>query len=455
MGLFSNVINIFGRKSTGNTNYIAGQAGAVLLDTTKPQQIYNSVPQLKAVVDMKAQMFSNMLLKIVDNEGVEVVDLELSKLLEYPNVLQSQNSFLKQWKIQEQVFGNQFTYANKPSALSKYPVSLSNISPAYIKPYLTGKIYNQVSIDGIIKHYNYSEYGNNEAIFETKDIMFSKIGALDNNIIGVSPICALALPLSNISSAYKFRNVIMNNKGALGILSSGAKDGMGSLPLKPEEKTRIENSHQDRYGIADGKMKLLITDNPVTWQAMSYPTRDLMLFEEIDTNMLAICDAYGLNANIFSSKNATFENAKQAIIQAYQDTIIPEADSFCQSLTQFLKLQNGMRIVADFSHISILKDDESKAINNFATLTNSVTTLVNSGLITAQNGADILNENSTNEIQSIVDSGVSGKINKLSPLVANKVLTALTVNETRAIAGLANIDGGDVLPTATTNSFVN
>lgn len=390
MSVYTNLMNLLTGKTNGNTNYIAGQAGAVLLDTTKPQEIYNSVPQLKAVVDMKAQMFSNMIMKIVDKDGIEVIDLELSKLLNYPNVLQSQNSFLKQWKTQEQVFGNQFVYANKPSSISKYPVSLSNISPAYVEPYLTGKLYDQVTIDGIIKHYNYSEGGKNKRIFETKDVMFNKIGALDNTIIGVSPISALALPLSNISSAYKFRNVIMNNKGALGILSSGAKDGMGALPLKPEEKTRIENSHQERYGIEDGKMKLLITDNPVTWQAMSYPTRDLMLFEEIDTNMLAICDVYGLKVDLFSTKNSTYENGNNAMIKAYQDTIIPEADSFCQALTQFLKLQNGMQIIADFSHISILKDDESKAINNFSTLTNSVTTLVNSGIITPQNASDIL-----------------------------------------------------------------
>ena len=79
MSVYSNLMNLLTGKTNGNTNYIAGQVGAVLLDTTKPQEIYNSVPQLKAVVDMKAQMFSNMVMKIVDKEGVEVIDLELSK----------------------------------------------------------------------------------------------------------------------------------------------------------------------------------------------------------------------------------------------------------------------------------------------------------------------------------------------------------------------------------------
>jgi hypothetical protein len=45
-------------------------------------------------------------------------------------------------------------------------------------------------------------------------------------------------------------------------------------------------------------------------------------------------------------------------------------------------------------------------------------------------------------------NAVSSALNKMSPLVANKVLTALTVNEIRALAKLQPIENGDTIPTA-------
>jgi hypothetical protein len=38
-------------------------------------------------------------------------------------------------------------------------------------------------------------------------------------------------------------------------------------------------------------------------------------------------------------------------------------------------------------------------------------------------------------------------LNAMSPLVATKVLNTMTVNEVRALASLAPIEGGDELPT--------
>jgi hypothetical protein len=46
-------------------------------------------------------------------------------------------------------------------------------------------------------------------------------------------------------------------------------------------------------------------------------------------------------------------------------------------------------------------------------------------------------------------SKTAGAINSLSPLVATKVLNAMTPNEVRALASLPPIEGGDVIPTET------
>ena len=56
----------------------------------------------------------------------------------------------------------------------------------------------------------------------------------------------------------------------------------------------------------------MITESQVSWQPMSYPTKDLMLFEELNADKIALIDAYGLNVNLFSSeRGTTFSNVCQ------------------------------------------------------------------------------------------------------------------------------------------------
>jgi hypothetical protein len=65
-------------------------------------------------------------------------------------------------------------------------------------------------------------------------------------------------------------------------------------------------------------------------------------------------------------------------------------------------------------------------------------------------GIFTINEYKINEADVIEDGGNSNKVgealNNMSPLLANKVLENLTVNEIRALASLKPVKGGDELP---------
>jgi hypothetical protein len=166
------------------------------------------------------------------------------------------------------------------------------------------------------------------------------------------------------------------------------KDGMGAFPMSQEERTEIENTYRNEYGTAEGQKRIHLTEGTVTWTPMTYPTRDLLLMEQIDTNFKVILDAFGINPNIFI--NSTYENLKHGLVMTYQDTIIPYADQFTQSLTKFLKVKEGYRIVAKFDHISILKEDEAATLLNFEKKSNSLSQLVSGGIITTQQANEIL-----------------------------------------------------------------
>lgn len=385
--------NVFRFDSTFYTrnSYFIGQKGPVWIDTLKPYELYNSIPQLNLVINRRASMFSNMDLKLMNvKNGEEVESPELQKLLQNPNPLQSMNKWLTQYEMQKCVYGNQFMYKNVvKTKFLEYPVGLTNISPYYIQPILTGKLFDQVRIEDIISGYDYVQEGDKRK-FDTKDILYTRVDDLDNPIIGHSPIVAIKFPLTNTKLAYEYRNILMAERGAIGMITNKTKDSIGNKVLKPEEKKELEDQYINNYGINKGQSRIHISGSDLDWKPFGYPTKDLLLFEEVDANFLTIVDHYGLNVNIFSSKNATFENVKQAIIQVYQDTIQPEADLFTQALGKFLGIPEGTRLIASYEHLSIMKENKAKGMNAIEMMVSALTQAVAGGILTKAQANAIL-----------------------------------------------------------------
>jgi hypothetical protein len=369
--------------------------GALYIDTSVPYDLYNSIPQLRTAVDKLSAMFSNGVFKIEDikTNQIEPLPEDLQKLLENPNPLQPQNEFLKQYLTQLIVYGNQFIYKNKPSKLQKYPSSMLNITPANIKPILTGKVFEQLDVNGIVKEYEYTEGLSFKRAFATSTVLWSKIADLDNPVAGYSPLKAMKYPLSNTVAAYQYLNVISSEKGAIGVLSTSNKDAMGALPMTADEKAEIERIYREENGIEDNQKKIHITTGSVTWSPMSYPTKDLLLMEQIDANFLIILNILGVNQNLFI--NSTYENLKNGLIQTHNDTVIPYADGFTQALTKFLEIEPGKRLILDYSHLPYLQVDEKIEGEKLTNIINNIKSLTDMGLIDATQANNILMNNTT------------------------------------------------------------
>jgi hypothetical protein len=364
--------------------------GQVYINALVPYKIYNSIPQFKIPVDKLASMFSNGVFKYQKIGSDEFLPMppEMAKLLEKPNILQGQNPFLNQYYRQLKVYGNQFIYKSTPSPLSKVPTSLKNISPALLKPVLTGKYFDQVSIEGVISKYEYTENGTVKP-FEVNSVLWSKVDDLDNPLIGISPLVGLEFPTSNTELAYKYLNCISGERGALGILSrTPLKDSMGALPATPEEIKEKEELYRRNHGVDDNQMKTIITNSPLTYTPMSYPTRDLLLPEQIDANGMTILDALGVNRNLFSG--STYENLKHGLISTHNDTIVPDADGFAQNLSKFIGVPEGYRLVLDYSHLPYLQADKTQEATTLNSVSAALNSLVTSQIITPQQANAIL-----------------------------------------------------------------
>jgi hypothetical protein len=132
----------------------------------------------------------------------------------------------------------------------------------------------------------------------------------------------------------------------------------GAIPMTSEEKRQIQKDWFKR-----SKDELIITESQVDWKPMSYPTKDLLLFEELNADKIAIIDVYGLNSNLFSSeKGTTFTNVRDSIRLVYTDTIIPETQSMYDSMMKQWGLSDEYYLKAEFNHLPAMQvDEESKA----------------------------------------------------------------------------------------------
>jgi len=206
-----------------------------------------------------------------------------------------------------------------------------------------------------------------------------------NIVKPISRIDSLRFPLSNIQAQYKKRNVLLENIGAIGILSAKNADMGGAIPMTPEERTKIQRDWYKRQ-----KDELIITESDVNWQPMSYPTKDLMLFEELTADKMAIIDAFGLNANLFSSdKGATFTNMRDSVRMAYTDTIIPETQQIYDSMLSQWGLDREYYLEANFDHLPILQKDEVEKASVQKTTADTYSILLRDGVVTQQQYADI------------------------------------------------------------------
>jgi hypothetical protein len=209
-------------------------------------------------------------------------------------------------------------------------------------------------------------YKGQRTILKVEDIYIMKdfTPSFCSLVIPESRIKALELPINNIIGAYESRNVLINYRGALGILTKDAGDGgqYGALPLPEGEKENIQNDFR-RYGLKHNQWQIIITSAAMKWQQMGYPTKDLMLFEEIEDDIMRICDSYNYPYQLMSSaKGTTFSNVKEAKQLLYQDAIIPEAESIYEQWDQFFNTEKyNLKLDKDFTHIPVMQEDQLQA----------------------------------------------------------------------------------------------
>lgn len=355
-----------------NFNGTRDKKQPIMVDMSNLLAVYLACPPLRAVIDRKAEMFSNMQIKLykkkIDKDGneikEEVKNHKVLDLLNKPTPLHSQNNWLILYSIYKDIYNQTFTYKLKGTSIG-YPRVLWHLPSGDMKVIPTGKLFSQYEMTGIIKNYaliSGADDGMTETEYQPNEIIHITEGTSASYIVGESKLKSLHLPISNIIGAYKTRNILIHENAGMTILSPNSKDSEGMLPFGDTERKRLEKEFRLNYGLRDDQMHKVFTTTPMAVTPLIFPVKDMMLFEEIEGDFAEICQAFGMSRDIFpSTKGATFENQWQAEKFTYINTIIPEAEKFLQYFNKdadFGLEANGLFLEPCYEHVDVLKEDE-------------------------------------------------------------------------------------------------
>lgn len=354
-------------------------------------------PAVASIVVKKASAAVNGKRWFIDPDGNEVINSETKKWMQFldrPNPVQDWSAFFQFAKTMNQVFGCAYIYVLRPVGMGT-PAAMYVIPNWLVTPRYSGKLYKQSMVEEIIVGYQVMTNGQMMNV-ELQDMMVWRDNYYDfknqyNQFWeSASRLYSLKDPIANIIAAYEARNMLLTNTGAIGMISPDGKDPGGSVPLTDDQKKDIQNDYTTKYGLQRQKWAVLISRQSVKWTAMSRPTRDLLAFEEIEDSTRQIADNYGYPMFLLGFKSGTtFSNVEEAKKSLYQDTIIPEQQSFADCFNAYFGLER-VQLAFDFSYLPVLQDDLQAEANAANTMASALRTLIESEIITVEQAREIL-----------------------------------------------------------------
>lgn len=367
-------------------------------DDVRRLKAFLTIPEVNAIFNLRARAHGNFKVAAVDLKGniLENFVDPLAEIIENPNYYQSKEEFFGQTNLFRDIFGNEFIHltipfgTSKPIGLFSLPsqnVDIENVPVGAVYSSGTGPFYLLRDMPAHVRY-----------IFKDTDgvsypLRYENLLHLnDNNVVfksnteflkGLSKLDALAAPIENIRVAYEARNVIIVNRGAIGILSNASKDGIGSTaPMNKLEKEKLQAEFR-KYGLSKNQWQVIITNLALNWQQMSIDVDKLKLFDETREDTLKICDAYGTPYELLASiRNTTFDNKKEAKRQWYRETIIPEANARIAGINRKYKTsERGFRFIPMFDHLPIFDTEKMERARSLYFMVNSLTKALEDGAI--------------------------------------------------------------------------
>ena len=393
----SNVLKVFAGSSirsttnpTSNRQADLFQGGMMFINKAKWIQtqsikeyldIYETNPVFQSAVNIVSKAESNVRIRVWNKVKEEYepesttarIPQKIYKLFKNPNPTQSGREWYRQKSIFYNVAGNAFIHGNLPDNFKNKGMdimsvqTLTNPWPQYMGYKLSGGYFSALEISDVIEQWVFDspiwkkEWDPHEILLQNNPNvnLFSPSGPLS----GTSVIEGLRRPLTNVMKALEARNVVMDNMGMAGMISSNKGDAISKVPLMPDEKAELEERMKN-YGNLEDQMRWFFTTSPVKVDMFDQDVRKLGLFEEVVSDGLLISSGVNVPNDLvkLDVDGITYENQTASLRILYENNVIPRVNDDMQGMTSWLNLDDtDWEIHGKFDHLAIFKEDEVNA----------------------------------------------------------------------------------------------
>lgn len=368
--------DFFGRSGKPRIDYNM----ASLLD--KAMAMLACAP-LYTVADKAGKMMSRGVPYVTDKDGNERRTYkDVKELLMRPNPLQTFSSFVRLIEINLKIFG--FC----PLALVRgYEMGAVTamwvIPPELFHLQWAGNYFATDREEDLLTR-AYVLWGGREVTLERWEytVLYDGVMRMDEGLKEVvfdSVSDGLSQPVNNWIAAMSASHTLLVNGGPKGVLCSDYTDAMGNSEVTPEEEKEMRDAFKEEYGLVGKKYPVLVTRKKLSWIPMDFNADQLKLHDETRLCTEQICNAMGLNPNLFT--DAKYDNQESAKKGAYQDVIIPDAKTIEETLTRAI-CPEGAQVKIDFSGVECLQANKKEEADTLVKAADALERLMNSGLIT-------------------------------------------------------------------------
>ncbi len=387
--------------TTSNYKYLIDQPAWLSLNNpSNYRKAVSENPVLNGCISILSRAAANGLKYLVDLNGNEIpwtsgktgVRNARKLFIDRPNPLQSRFEFEYERRFMFFTYGNNYVYANNP--LDNFKTDITNVQALYNLPSeytqirQTGKLFDQVNIEGIIEKYVVTCYNPQKEFNVNKIIHFNDINISDvgNSIIGSSRLENLKFPITNTQLAFEAMNVILKSRGMQGIIKNSSKDAQGTqVPVHSSIKEEVDKKFKKEYGVLENQNQFLIVNADIEFIKTIMNSSELGIYDEFSNNANIICNGMGVPPELYKThkNNPTYENQVQAERRMYQGTIIPLVDNEDAFWTERLHMRDyGFELRTSFSHIAALQENLKDKASTLNLNVNSAEKLYNSNMIT-------------------------------------------------------------------------
>jgi len=354
-------------KDTFQLIPIGGRYGFKVLNNDGVIKAYAECPPLSAIINKKGRAANNGVHKLYRKGGSEVKGYSPFKdIIKSPNPCITGNQF----RVNSQFIAQLYGYC---VILKTYPVvgfeleappNLWIVPPSMVKVTWSEDYLFAGSIIDLIKEITYTPPGSKTIKLEREDvyILTGEQPSLSHPYLTESVLTGQEEVISGLINLFNTQNSLIESRGAIGMITPDQKDGMGqTFPLMDSEKEIIQSDFK-KYGTLKDKFKYIITNQSLKFTAISAPIREMMLQETAKQYTQALCDAIGFPYGLMSEGgNTTFSNQNSYKKELYTDFIIPTDVQWCQQYDEMSGItEAGFETKVDYSHLSILADDEKE-----------------------------------------------------------------------------------------------